>query len=266
VPIANRRRCRIHYDLDGEPGAPPLLMLRGLARSARHWSRVRPLLVDRFRLVLVDNRGVGRSDAPLGAYTTGAMADDAVAVLDDAGVDRAHVFGMSLGGMIAQQVALRHPGRVDRLILGCTTPGGRRAVRIPLRSALTLLGSVALPLDRALALTAPLVHTPAFLERDPEAVATMRAIAIEEGVRRSGVLGQIAAAALHDAFAELARIDRPTLVVTGDADRIVPPVNSEILAAAIPGARVHIMRGVGHDFATERPAETAALIAAFLLT
>src|SRR5829696_7657480 len=107
----------------------PVLLVMGLGMAATGWWRTVPVLSERFRVLSFDNRGAGRSDKPPGPYTVAQLADDAVAVLDAAGVGRAHVYGVSLGGMIAQEIALRHPARVDRLVLAATTAGGRAAAQ-----------------------------------------------------------------------------------------------------------------------------------------
>jgi pimeloyl-ACP methyl ester carboxylesterase len=224
MAIAMRGGCRLYYELHGD--GPTLVLVRGLGRSSGAWA---PLVAELagVRLVLVDNRGIGRSDATWPPYTTRQLADDVAAVMDAARIDRAHVFGMSLGGMVVQQLALAHPARVERLIIGCSTPGGRKASRGSLRALWDL---------RAL--------------REPGPVR--------------GVLGQLAAAARHDVFDRLGEISHATLVITGDADLVIPPGNSRLLATLIPGARLVELAGAPHDFVTARPSETARELAAFL--
>lgn len=257
--------CKIHYQVEGAENAPALLLLRGLGRSSRYWLGVREPLAERFRLIVPDNRGVGKSDAPRPPYTTAKMARDAVRVLDHAGVPRAHVVGISLGGMIAQRLAIDHPGRVDRLVLGCTSAGGRLGPRVGARAVLALLRAATLPPVRATRWMAPLLLSPAFLERHPDVVDRWAEIARTEPVPRAGFAGQIAAAVLHDASRELDRIRARTLVVTGDADRMIPPDQSRRLHAAIPESRLELLGGVGHDFPTEASIETVRLLVGFLL-
>jgi pimeloyl-ACP methyl ester carboxylesterase len=227
---------------------------------------LREHLADSFHLLLTDNRGVGRSDAPWPPYSTSQLADDHAAILDDAGIGRTHVFGISLGGMIAQQIALRHGARVERLVLGCTTHGGPRAVRYPARGIAGLLRAAASPVDQAMRMTAPTVLSAEALASRPEIVEDWIAIARSEPRRPRGLLGQLLAAARHDTWAALPALKMPTLVVTGDADRLIVPENSRRIAARIAGAKLTMIAGAGHDFPSERPEETATILREFLLT
>jgi pimeloyl-ACP methyl ester carboxylesterase len=264
MPHARAGRVRIHYEELGDRDAPALVLVRGLARSARFWLGFAELLTDRYRVVLLDNRGIGRSDAPLPPYDTASMADDVAAVLDHAGIPRAHVFGISLGGMIAQWVAVKHASRVDRLVLGCTTAGGNAGARPPLAARLALLRGGTMPFHEAMRATAPYVIGPRFLESRPDVVEAWVDIARKEPASFGGLLGQILAAARHSSIRHLARIEAPTLVITGDEDRLIPPLCSYRLAELIPNARLRVMCGAGHDFPTEQPAETVEELRRFL--
>src|SRR6185503_20575170 len=126
MPQVMREGTNIYWTETGQGN--PLLLIMGLGATHEWWGRLLPVVTPHFRTILLDNRGVGRSDTPPGPYSIAEMADDAVAVLDAAGVENAHVFGASMGGMIAQEVVLRHPQRVRSLILGCTACGGRDVV------------------------------------------------------------------------------------------------------------------------------------------
>ncbi len=127
MAFAQNQGAKIYWDQQGE-GAP-LLLIMGLGWTSHMWYRSRPVLAAQFRTIAFDNRGVGQSDVPPGPYPIALMASDAAAVLDAAGVERAHVCGMSMGGMISQEFALQYPQRVRSLILGCTAPGGPNAVQ-----------------------------------------------------------------------------------------------------------------------------------------
>jgi len=255
----------LYYEISGPSSGPPLLMLRGLARTIRHWGSLLDELGSSFRLVVMDNRGAGLSGAPLPPYSTAEMADDAASVLEHAGIGQAAVFGVSLGGMIAQELCLRHPERVTRLILGCTRAGGRTGRATSRNATLALLGALALPEARTLERTAPFVLSPQFLERHPEVLVEWQRIARERPMRRRGLLGQLSAALRHDTSLRLERIGVPVLVVSGDADRLIDAENSRYLARAIRGARLELLPGAGHDIPTERPLEIATLLREFCM-
>lgn len=255
---------RIYYEVSGPEDAEPLLLIRGLARSSSYWLEFRDILERTRRLIVLDNRGVGRSDTPPAPWTTADMADDVALVLHESGVQRADVLGISLGGMVAQQLALRHPHRVRRLILCCTTPGGRDATKISPRAAWALVRAASMPFEEGLRASAPWVLSAEALAHRPEIVDIWIAIAASEPRSRTGVLAQLVAAAGHDASSLLHHIDHPTLVATGDADRLIAPANSELLAKRIPNASLRTLRGAGHDFPTERPDETARLVLDFV--
>jgi pimeloyl-ACP methyl ester carboxylesterase len=261
-----RRRdgTRLYYEVGGREDGAPLVLIRGLGRSSSYWLEFRELLEQERRVLVLDNRGIGRSDTPRLPWGTDAMADDVAEVLIDSGVQRADVFGISLGGMIAQHLALRHPHRVGRLVLACTTPGGRAATRIELRAAAALARSATMPYDEAIRFSAPWVLSPAHLERRPEIVDVWIAIAASEPKSRAGLVGQLLAAARHDASGLLRHLEHEALVFTGDADRLMPPANSHRLAELLPRATLRTVRGAGHDVPTERPEETAELVLEFL--
>lgn len=259
------RRLRLFYEVRGEPHAPPLLLIRGLARNLLHWGRLTELLSADFRLILFDNRGMGRSDVPAPPYLTSSMASDAAQVMRAAGYQQAHVFGMSLGGMIAQELALRHPAQVQSLVLGATRSGPGTGPRIAPKVILQMLAAGRLRPDEAIAQTAHLALGEGFMREQPEVVASWQRLAREYPPARAGFIGQLLAGALHNTTRRLSRVQAPTLVVTGDADNLIHADHSKALAERIPGARLHVLPGAGHDFTTERPEDSAALLREFLL-
>jgi pimeloyl-ACP methyl ester carboxylesterase len=263
--FARNHDTHIYYEIGGRADGPPLLLLRGLTRTIRHWG---PLLDDlgaSFKTIAIDNRGVGHSDKPFGIYSTSTMADDAAAVLDHAGIERAAVFGISLGGAIAQQLVLRHPQRVRRLVLGCTRASGKDGPPAKLSTVLTLLSGLWLPEARALERTTPLVLSPEFLREHPEIVGEWQRLAERFPTRRRALIGQLGAVLRHDTRAQLGTISVPTLVVSGDADRLIDVACSYAMAAAIPGARLELLPGAGHDIPAECPLELAELLREFCL-
>src|SRR4051794_822164 len=132
VQHATNGDVRLAYEVAGD--GPPLILLMGLGYDRHGWGVVPSLLAEDFRVAWYDNRGLGESSVPVGPYSASLMAVDALAVMDAAGFDRAHVLGTSLGGMVAQELVLAEPERVDKLVLSCTTPGGQDAFPMPARS------------------------------------------------------------------------------------------------------------------------------------
>jgi 3-oxoadipate enol-lactonase len=244
-------RTHLHWESTGR-GAPVLLIM-GLGLSGGAWWRTVPVLARRLRVITFDNRGVGRSPAFSYAYTTDAMADDAVTVLDAAGVERAHVYGISLGGMVAQALALRHPDRVRSLVLGATSPGGPRAVRPSAEVTAFFRRRLGMAPERAARESIPINYgercRAEHFERIEEDVAQRLSHPFSERAYRA----QIFAAAWHNAYGSLARITAPTLVVHGALDRVIPAGNARLLAGRIPGARLRLLEHAGHLYPTEEP-------------
>ncbi|MFH8607890.1 alpha/beta fold hydrolase [Streptomyces sp. NPDC018029] len=238
----------IHYQLHGS--GDPLVLLAGQSNNHHWWDPVRDDFAARFTTVVLDHRGTGESDRPdTDTYSTPNLARDVLAVLDHAGIDRAHVYGTSMGGRIAQWVAADHSARVGRLVLGCTSPGGPHGVeRGPeVRSALSRADPDAV--RRALL---ELMYTPAWLAEQERTHpgrtfhtlgdATMPAYARRRHLRAS---------ARHDAWDALPRIEAPTLVVHGTDDTFNPTANAPLLAARIPDARTLLVPGARHAYFEE---------------
>lgn len=256
----------IYYELAGRRDAPVLVMVRGLGRSLRHWLDLPERLASSFRLVLIDNRGIGRSDPAPPTLTVTDMADDVALVLDRAGIERCHLFGVSLGGMIAQRFALRHAHRLERLVIGCSTPGGRHALRPARATFARMVYAATRPRAEALRLSATIALSAAFRARTPDIVERWVALDAQAPLARRTLIAQGLAGLRHDAWDELPHLRVPTLLVCGDADELLPPENSRLLARRIPGAELLWLPGAGHDFPTEDPERTAAILRAFLLS
>lgn len=257
---------QINYRLAGNAEGHCLVLLRGLGRSSRHWPEtLLQLLAEHFSLLLIDNRGVGASDRVAKPFSVPTMADDVARVLDHAQIARAHVFGMSLGGMVAQQFALRHAGRLDRLVLGCTMAGGAQARRVPLLGMLPTAAAKFQGARAALEAEAQLVLGKDFLQRNPQVVEGWLQLAREEPTSALTLALQSAAALRHDTSKQLERIVAPTLVITAEGDRLMPSENSRVLARRLPCAELFMLPGDAHDFATELPELCADVLGDFLL-
>ena len=258
-------RVQLHYLVFGSDAAPPLLLIHGLGRPASHWGDLCEVLAPHFRVIAIDNRGVGRSSTPLPPYTTRQMAEDALAVLRAARVDSAHVFGVSLGGMIAQELALLAPARVRRLVLGCTRASRSAGASMSLSAMAAFAVAGALTPDLAMARIAPFILSSDFIKTRPEVLEAWQRTALDDPPRRLGMCGQIAAALTHDSRQRLSRIRHSTLVLTGDADRLISPECSRFLQRAVPGAELEVLPGAGHEFPVEAPEATTRALRRFLL-
>ncbi|NGN64579.1 alpha/beta fold hydrolase [Streptomyces sp. A7024] len=248
---------RIEWQSEGDAARPPLLLLAGQSNNHHWWDGVRTDFHAIRRTVTLDWRGTGASDKPDEPYSTGQFADDAVAVLDHLGIERADVYGTSMGGRVAQHLAARHPDRVRALVLGCTSPGGPHAAeRGPdIRRALAQPDPAAV--QRALA---DLMYTPAFTAAHPGPYQTLGDPAMPAYARRR----HLTASNRHDAWELLPRIAAPTLVVHGGDDRFNPVANAPLLAERIPGARMEIIPGARHAYFEEFRELASPLVRDFL--
>ncbi|NUR78115.1 MAG: alpha/beta fold hydrolase [Thermoleophilia bacterium] len=237
----------------------PLLLIQGLGYGRWSWEPILPGLAERYRVLFFDNRGIGESDKPAGPYTAREMAADALQVLDESGVERAHVLGASLGGMIAQELAVTAPERVDRLVLCCTTPGGEATVPMPAVTVELFAAAGSLPPEVALRRFVENALAP---DAAPELVEALYRRRLDNPPDPVGWPAQ-AAAGIGFAGVDGA-IDAPTLIVTGTEDNVVDPRNSDGVAARIPGARVERIPGTGHLFFWEQPDAVVRIVREFL--
>ena len=245
-------RPSLWYERRGS-GAP-LLLITGFGISGAVFEPVLDRYAERFSCIVFDNRGSGRSQAPPRPTSMPELAADAVGLLDELGIASAHVYGVSMGGMIAQEVALRFPERVRGLVLGCTSPGGPRAVRPTVRElrvvAAAAAGAPRSPVDSTLA---AVLFSERFRRDEPE-----RAHFLLEHFRRhlpaaQGVAAQLLASVFHDTVSRLDQVQAPTLVLHGERDVMAPLGNARMLAERIPNAELAIVPGAGHAYALERP-------------
>jgi pimeloyl-ACP methyl ester carboxylesterase len=251
MPTAKIRDLNINYDVYG--AGDPLLMIMGLGASSAAWDPELVAELERsFRAITFDNRGTGLSDKPDAPYSMEMFADDAAGVLDHLKIARAHIFGVSMGGMIAQEFALRHPSRVATLTLGCTTAGGAHAVPPPPESlAILTAPRVGVAPEEIIRRGWPIGYTSAYI-RDHRAkleAAIPRLLA--NLTPPFAFQRQLEATYTLKTWDRLPQIKAPTLVITGAQDVLIPAKNSELLAQRIPGARLCLIPNAAHGFATE---------------
>ncbi len=267
--FAQHGAVRIGYELtgrrDGErpsPG-PPLLLIHGLGYERHGWGPGLARIAAERELILLDNRGIGASDVPPGPYTVDQLAADARTVLDAAAIERADVLGVSLGGMVAQELALSYPARVGRLVLGCTTPGVRGQA-MPARTVRLLATVAGLEPETALRRLVENSLADTTVERRPELIEEVYRYRIAHPPALPGWQAQAAAGAAFDALDRLDAIHAPTLVLHGTDDHVVDIRNAELLAGRIEGARLELFADTGHLFFWEEPERFAASVLGFL--
>ena len=229
----------------------PLLLINGLGGDHREWLYQIPAFEPHFKVVAFDNFGSGESDVPPGPYTTERMAGDAVRLLETLNISRAHVLGVSLGGMIAQEVALRHPDRVERLVLVCTASGGRLSIR-PSEAAMAAFQYAGGDDTEAdLRRIMPFLHTDAYIAEQAEEIEAFIRRRMESRMAPAGYFAQMSAVMTHDASDRLGQIRAKTLVIAGETDRLVPPANSLLIAQRIPDARLVVLPDAPHRLHVE---------------
>jgi 3-oxoadipate enol-lactonase len=259
MPFTENQGAKLYWDEQGS--GEPLLLIMGLSYASNMWHRSRPGLAKKYRTIALDNRGVGQSDSPPGVYPIALMAADAAAALDAAGVESAHVFGVSMGGMIAQEFALNYPHRVRSLILGCTASGGPTAVQADPEALQALMRQGMTPEESTEAII-PFIYD----------AATPRARIDEDMAVRMkwyptlhGYMGQLQGIMSWEAYSRLPQITASTLVVHGETDRLVPAANGKLIAASIPGAKLVLIPNASHIFETDQPGVAERAILEFLV-
>jgi 3-oxoadipate enol-lactonase len=261
MPFTNVGDARIHYEVTGPKTGEPVVLIMGLGWDMSGWDLMLPHLKG-YRVLRLDNRGAGSSDAPDKPYSIVGMADDTLKVMDAAGMSSAHVYGASLGSMIAQEIALSHPERVRSLILGCPSPGVIAVPGSPGIIRLMLTRGQYTP-EEAFRKAAPYLFHRA-LQQSPELIeeAMQRRLAIP--VNPVGYRRQLQAPLRWSSLRRLPRLRIPTLVMHGDHDRLIPDLNGRLIARLIPNARFHSIKGAGHVYSTDAPGEAAGVAVRFI--
>ena len=251
--------AKIYWDKEGQ--GEPLLLIMGLGYPSDAWYRTRPILAQKYRTIAFDNRGVGRSEMPPGPYPIPVMASDAAAVLDAADVDSAHIFGISMGGMIAQEFTLQYPQRVRSLILGCTASGGPHAVRSDPEATAMLMARGTMTREEAAEAAVPFIYDRGterkLIDEDIDRRRPWFPAAQAYNAQLQGILA-------WEAYSRLSQINVPTLVIHGETDRLVPAGNGKLIAENIRGAKLVMLKNASHIFPTDQPEEAHRAILDFL--
>jgi pimeloyl-ACP methyl ester carboxylesterase len=251
MPVARNGGADLYWESAGS--GPAVLLVSGQGMTLAGWWRTVEVLSRSFRVLTYDHRDMGRSSRTPWPYLVTQMADDARAVLDAAGVEQAHVYGISLGGMVAQEIALRYPRRVEALVLGATTTGGPGAVLADPQPLTFFVRVGAMAPEEAEWAAVPYNYGVKTRREHGQRIADDIARRLEQPTDMLAYLHQVAAAAAHNTVGRLRTIAIPTLVVHGEDDTVIPSANGRLLAEAIPGAELKLWPGAGHLYTTDEP-------------
>jgi pimeloyl-ACP methyl ester carboxylesterase len=249
MPAIKVNGISIYYELLGE--GIPLVLLMGLRRNLEWWYCQIPELSRQFKVIAFDNRGAGRSDKPDTEYSIRLFADDTAGLMEALGIHNAHILGVSMGGYIAQELALNYPDKVRSLILGCTSCGGKRAVLMSEERIKKFTANEGLTPEEILRKDMDIYFSDRFVVENPDKVQKFIDISIRYYQPADAFLRQFAACLKHDTADRLSSLKVPILITTGDDDPLVPPQNSLILKELLPGSKLYIFPNRRHGFFIE---------------
>ena len=253
----------IYYEIAGS--GFPLVLIRGLGSSAAHWYDQLPVFAGHFSVVAFDHRGIGRSPQTTGCHCSiGSMAADTIGLMDVLGICRAHVLGVSMGGMIAQELAINYPERISGLVLVSTHCGGRLSVRPDLWVLDRMQQWIATGKAQDFEMALTCLFTSETQQDHPDIIARFRKTTHQFEPIGNTLKLQWQAVSNHNVGERLAQIKAPTLVITGSKDILIPPGNADILKEYIPNARKMIIEGGGHVVHMEQPETFNAEVLDFL--
>ncbi|MHB8119196.1 MAG: alpha/beta fold hydrolase [Methanothrix sp.] len=254
---------KMYYQVYGQ--GEPLLLIMGLGGHSLDWGWILPQkLAERFKVILFDNRGAGRSDQPSGPCSIEQMARDTVVLMDALAIDRAHVLGGSMGGMIALQTALDHPERVNKLMLGATSAGGKSRIFPPPEIQKYFYPRLDLSAHDYLLWTSKVCYPQEFIDAHPDTVERKIQANLAYPSTLAAYEAQLEAFMAFDVDERLNTVQVPTMVIIGNQDVLTPPPNSFLMARRIPGAQIREIDGAGHIFWISHPEETVTIVTEFL--
>ena len=248
-----------------EGSGPPLFLIMGLGGQSSSWGEpILEGLQKEFTTIRFSNRGTGATDKPSSGFTVPQMAEDAAGLMRGIGIEKALVFGISMGGMIAQELVLNHPEQVQGLVLGCTTCGPAHSVAVPAQTLAAFGQMMQLPVDERVQRFWEIAVTPEFMTERAGFLAHIMELGMATPTPMETFGQQFGAIQSFDTYDRLPQIKSPTLIVHGNRDILVPVENAEILHGRIPGSQVRIIEGTGHCFFWERPGEVIEEVVGFL--
>ncbi len=264
MPKVRINEVELAYRVRGN--GDPVVLIGGFTMVKESWGLQVKDLARHFRVITLDNRGVGETGIPAGPFQVSDMAADTVGLLDALDIDAAHVFGVSMGGLISQILALDHPDRVRKVVLGCTTHGGSRAVR-PTQEVMAALGRAtdpAVPVEEAVRNWVPIMFSERFMREEPDRLGEFIRFSVQNWPSPEGAAGQIGALSVFNVRRRLGEIRCPVLAIAGSEDRMMPPENARLLAEGIADAEHYLVDGAGHGFFFEKPDEVDSVLLDFL--
>lgn len=257
------KNVEIAYNIHGN--GKPVILIGGFNMVKESWDSQIKGLSDHFQVITYDNRGVGESTVPVEDFTIADMASDVTGLMDTLEIDSAYIFGVSLGGLIAQILSLDYPNRVKKVALGCTTHGGRHAVMQTqeVRDVQMMTVDPDISAEKAVRINIPLLYSERFIREEPERLEALVRAGIKYFPPLQGRMGQLKALSVFNVKRRLNEINCPVLAITGNEDKSVPPENSNLLTEGIHNARLYIVEGAGHIFFQEKPEEVNSVLIDF---
>jgi len=249
VPKVRTGDIDLYYETCGQ--GEPLVLIMGLGGGSSLWWEQVAFFSQEYQVINYDSRGVGYSDKPDIPYSMDMLIDDAAGLLEQLGIRRAHVYGVSMGGMVAQGLALRYPEMVASLILGATTCGGAHSVIASQETLEQLFSIMSLPVEEVVRVSTTVTFSPAFIERCPEKTKEWLKKGAESPPSPLGFKRQAEAASGFDTYDRLPHLRIPALVLAGTEDLLIPVENSVTLASRIPRAELVLFEGAGHGYLWE---------------
>jgi len=265
MPKTRVNDIELYYEVRGE--GTPLVLISGLGYSLWQWHKMVPLLAEHFQVITFDNRGVGQSDKPEGPYSAQLLAADTIGLLDALGIEKAIIAGHSMGGFIAQAIALDYPHRVEKLILCSTNFGGPNHVPVTPEAMKVLTDVTSDALTRfknGLAVST----APGWAEKNPEMIEEWVKWRVANPIEPVHYQAQLAIglALIPESAAfdgKLSNVSVPTLILFGEHDKVAPPANADLLAKQVSGSEIRIFPDAGHFFPIEIPEEAAQAVIHF---